>query len=82
VIFHGNACSAKGRYYYIEALERLGYRVILAEYPGYGSRLKRPSEALFKLKMDCKQHFWFRNSLMSRYFFGGSHWEQGLLLGL
>ncbi|MDP7537801.1 MAG: alpha/beta hydrolase [Methylococcales bacterium] len=46
VIFHGNAGSAKGRYYYIEALERLGYRVILAEYPGYGSRLKRPSEAI------------------------------------
>ena len=46
VIFHGNAGSAKGRYYYIEALERLGYRIILAEYPGYGSRLKRPSEAI------------------------------------
>ena len=46
VVFHGNAGSAKGRYYYIEALEQLGYRVILAEYPGYGSRLKRPSEAI------------------------------------
>jgi alpha-beta hydrolase superfamily lysophospholipase len=38
VVFHGNAGSARDRLYYIEPLERLGYRVILAEYPGYGAR--------------------------------------------
>ncbi len=38
VVFHGNAGSAVGRGYYIDALERFGYRVILAEYPGYGAR--------------------------------------------
>lgn len=38
VVFHGNAGSAIRRSYYIDALERLGYRVILAEYPGYGAR--------------------------------------------
>jgi len=38
VVFHGNAGSAVGRSYYCDALERLGYRVILAEYPGYGAR--------------------------------------------
>ena len=47
LIFHGNAGSAKGRLYYIEALESLGYRVILAEYPGYGSRTGQPSESVF-----------------------------------
>lgn len=44
LIFHGNAGSAPGRSFYIEALEKLGYQVILAEYPGYGSRPGRPSE--------------------------------------
>lgn len=38
LVFHGNAGSAPSRLYYIEALQRLGYRVILAEYPGYGAR--------------------------------------------
>jgi pimeloyl-ACP methyl ester carboxylesterase len=47
LIFHGNAGSARGRLYYIEALEQLGYRVILAEYPGYGSRSGQPSESVF-----------------------------------
>lgn len=45
VVFHGNAGSAVHRTYYIEALQRLGYRVIVAEYPGYGARPGPPSEA-------------------------------------
>lgn len=45
VVFHGNAGSAVHRTYYIEALQRLGYRVIVAEYPGYGARSGAPSEA-------------------------------------
>jgi len=38
VIFHGNAGSASDRDYYIAALEPRGFRVLLAEYPGYGGR--------------------------------------------
>jgi len=38
IVFHGNAGSAFHRLHYIEALERLGLRVVLAEYPGYGAR--------------------------------------------
>ncbi len=38
VVFHGNAGAAWHRYYYVQALEPLGYRVVLAEYPGYGGR--------------------------------------------
>ncbi len=38
VVFHGNAGAAWNRAYYVEALAPLGYRVLLAEYPGYGGR--------------------------------------------
>jgi alpha-beta hydrolase superfamily lysophospholipase len=38
VVFHGNAGSAADRVYYVHALAPLGYRVALAEYPGYGGR--------------------------------------------
>ena len=48
VIFHGNAGNAADRAYYVEALAPLGYRVVLAEYPGYGSRKGRPGEAAFR----------------------------------
>ena len=46
LVFHGNAGSALHRTYYIDALQNLGYRVIIAEYPGYGVRSGRPSEAV------------------------------------
>ena len=45
LVFHGNAGAALHRVYYIEALQSLGYRVIIAEYPGYGVRSGTPSEA-------------------------------------
>jgi hypothetical protein len=45
IVFHGNAGSATDRAYYLDALEKLGYRVILAEYPGYAARKGAPSEA-------------------------------------
>jgi hypothetical protein len=45
IVFHGNAGSAINRISYLQALENLGYRVILAEYPGYGARKGLPSEA-------------------------------------
>jgi len=38
VVFHGNAGHAGQRGYYAAALGRFGFRVILAEYPGYGPR--------------------------------------------
>ena len=45
LVFHGNAGAALHRTYYIDALQNLGYRVIIAEYPGYGARRGKPSEA-------------------------------------
>jgi pimeloyl-ACP methyl ester carboxylesterase len=47
IVFHGNAGGAADRTYYIQALEPLGYRVILAEYPGYGGRKGKLGEASF-----------------------------------
>lgn len=38
IVFHGNAGHAGHRGFYAEALAPLGWRVILAEYPGYGPR--------------------------------------------
>jgi uncharacterized protein len=38
IVFHGNAGHAGHREFYVTALTRLGLRVILAEYPGYGPR--------------------------------------------
>ena len=53
VVFHGNAGSARDRSYYTRALGPLGYRVLLAEYPGYGARSGKPSEKAFVA--DAKQ---------------------------
>ena len=47
VVFHGNAGSARDRGYYLAALERRGYRTILAEYPGYGGRAGELGESSF-----------------------------------
>ncbi len=44
IVFHGNAGTATDRTYYLSALEKQGYRVILAEYPGYAARKGSPSE--------------------------------------
>jgi len=38
IVFHGNAGTAADREYYLRPLHAMGYRVILAEYPGYGAR--------------------------------------------
>ncbi|HTN48745.1 MAG TPA: alpha/beta fold hydrolase [Burkholderiaceae bacterium] len=45
IVFHGNAGHAGHRGFYAQALVPLGWRVVLAEYPGYGPRAGRPSEA-------------------------------------
>ena len=47
VVFHGNAGTAADRSYYAKSLAPLGYRVILAEYPGYGGRDGEPGEKVF-----------------------------------
>ncbi len=47
VVFHGNAGTAADRIYYLRALEPLGYRVILAEYPRYGTRSGELGEKSF-----------------------------------
>lgn len=47
IVFHGNAGAAWQRDYFIRALEPLGYRVILAEYPGYSGRPGRMNEDSF-----------------------------------
>ncbi len=44
VVFHGNAGAAWQRQYYADALQPLGYQVVLAEYPGYAARSGSPSE--------------------------------------
>jgi pimeloyl-ACP methyl ester carboxylesterase len=38
IVFHGNAGKAADRAFYAKMLVPLNYRVILAEYPGYGGR--------------------------------------------
>lgn len=45
VLFHGNAGHAGHRDWYADEFTRLGLRVILAEYPAYGSRSGRLGEA-------------------------------------
>jgi pimeloyl-ACP methyl ester carboxylesterase len=47
VVFHGNAGTAADRDFYAQWLAPLGYRVLLAEYPGYGGRTGKPGEAAF-----------------------------------
>jgi hypothetical protein len=47
VVFHGNAGAAWQRDNYLDMLLPSGYRVVLAEYPGYGGRPGKPGEAEF-----------------------------------
>jgi uncharacterized protein len=47
VVFHGNGGIAADRTYYLKDLGTLGYRVILAEYPGYGGRKGELGEKSF-----------------------------------
>lgn len=47
IVFHGNGGTADHREYYVTALGSIGYRVILAEYPGYGARKGELSEQSF-----------------------------------
>ena len=47
IILHGNAGTADDRDYYVSPLCLMGYRIILAEYPGYGEREGELSEQSF-----------------------------------
>ncbi len=47
IVFHGNAGTADHWAYYVTALGSMGYRVILAEYPGYGARQGELGEPSF-----------------------------------
>ena len=46
IVFHGNASTADNLNYYSRALTIKGYRVLLAEYPGYAGRKGQPSESI------------------------------------
>lgn len=46
IVFHGNAGHAGHRGYYVQQLNSLRMRVILAEYPGYGPRSGKPDETV------------------------------------
>ena len=48
LLFHGNAGCAKDREPYCDLLNKLGWRVVIAEYPGYGARTGARSEASFR----------------------------------
>jgi len=47
IVFHGNAGKATDREFYTGMFRPFGYRVILAEYPGYGGRPGKPGERSF-----------------------------------
>ena len=48
LVFHGNAGGAQEREFYSETFQKLGWRVILAEYPGYAARPGKMGEASFR----------------------------------
>jgi pimeloyl-ACP methyl ester carboxylesterase len=47
VLFHGNGGTALDRGFYLEPLMKLGFRIILAEYPKYGGRPGKVGEKPF-----------------------------------
>lgn len=73
-VFHGNAGAAMHRQYYFRALEPLGYRVVLVEYPGYGGRPGRMNEKNFVA--DAR-----RAALHAKEEFGGPLYLWGESLG-
>lgn len=44
LVLHGNGGDALGRMPFVRAFERLGWDVVLLEYPGYGARTGAPTE--------------------------------------
>ena len=48
LVFHGNAGGAQEREFYAETFQKFGWRVVLAEYPGYAARPGKLGEASFR----------------------------------
>jgi len=48
LVFHGNGGGAHEREYFCDTLQKLGWRVILAEYPGYANRPGKWGESSFR----------------------------------
>jgi pimeloyl-ACP methyl ester carboxylesterase len=48
LVFHGNAGGAQEREFYAETFQKFGWRVVLAEFPGYGARPGKLGEASFR----------------------------------
>ncbi|HSR13841.1 MAG TPA: alpha/beta fold hydrolase [Thermodesulfobacteriota bacterium] len=74
IVFHGNAGPAASRKHYFAPLEDRGYRVVLAEYPGYGGRSGEMSENSFVY--DARQ-----TAARARQEFGGPLYVWGESLG-
>jgi uncharacterized protein len=74
VVFHGNGGPAMYRTYYVAALEARGYRVVLAEYPGYGGRSGELAEK--SLVADAR-----KTVLRAREEFGGPVYLWGESMG-
>jgi len=74
IVFHGNAGSAIHRQYYVPPLQKQGFRVILAEYPGYGARDGKHGEKTFVA--DARE-----SVRMARQEFGGPIYLWGESLG-
>lgn len=81
LVFHGNAGSARGRLYFVEALEQLGYRVILAEYPGYGARTGQPSESVF-IEDSLQTALLAQQSFDGSFFLWGESLGTGVVSGI
>ena len=74
VVFHGNGGPAVFRVAYITALELRGFRVVLAEYPGYGGRPGELSEK--SLVADAR-----RTVALAKKAFGGPVYLWGESMG-
>lgn len=74
VVFHGSGGAAMFRKCYLDALEMRGYRVVLAEYPGYGGRPGELNEE--SLVADAR-----RTALRAKEEFGGPLYVWGESLG-
>ncbi len=74
MVFHGNAGSAYDRMYYVKALEPLGYRVLLAEYPKYGARTGSLGEKSLVADAIATAKASDKNSL-GRSYVWGNRWD-------
>ncbi len=74
LIFHGNATSAYHFDPLFAPLQKLGWRVLVVEYPGYAGRAGRPSE--HTIVADARE-----TAIMARRAFGGPIMLIGISIG-